>query len=112
MCGIVGLVGKEAPDYIKDMNRLLVHRGPDDEGVYYDEANDVALAMRRLSVLDVVHGHQPMSNRDESVWVVHNGEVFNSPELRQRLEVNGARFITDNSDTETLLHLYDQKQES
>lgn len=111
MCGIAGLVGEGASSHIKAMTRLLVHRGPDDEGIYHDETNRVALAMRRLSVLDVAHGHQPMSNADGSVWVVYNGEIFNSPELRRRLEAQGAVFVTANSDTEVLLHLYDRKQE-
>lgn len=111
MCGIVGLVGDGATTRIADMNRRILHRGPDDEGFYRDEVNKVALAMRRLSILDVANGHQPMSNRDGSTWVVHNGEIFNSPELRRKLEASGHVFSTANSDTEVLLHLYDLKQE-
>lgn len=110
MCGIVGLAGG-ATERIADMNGQILHRGPDDEGFYRDEANEVVLAMRRLSILDVANGHQPMSNRDGSAWVVHNGEIFNSPELRRGLEARGYVFSTTNSDTEVLLHLYAEKQE-
>jgi len=111
MCGIVGMVGTDAATSVPAMNRLIAHRGPDDQGCYYDDDNHVALAMRRLSVLDPTHGHQPMSSRDGSTWIVYNGEVFNSPQLRQNLEAKGHSFITANSDTEVLLHLYDEKRE-
>jgi asparagine synthase (glutamine-hydrolysing) len=111
MCGIVGMAGSIQASVLVEMNRLLFHRGPDDDGYYHDEESHVALAMRRLSILDVAHGHQPMSNRDGSTWIVYNGEIFNSPEIRRRLESKGRIFSTANSDTEILLHLYDCHQE-
>jgi asparagine synthase (glutamine-hydrolysing) len=67
--------------------------------------------MCRLSILDLEFGHQPMGNRDSSIWIVYNGEIFNSPQLRRQLERQGQVFVTDHSDTEILLHLYEQKQE-
>lgn len=112
MCGIAGMVGPGASEAVRRMTGSLVHRGPDDGGHYDAPAARLCLGMRRLSILDLAHGHQPMANQDESVWIVYNGEVFNSPELRGRLERDGRRFATANSDTETLLHLYDEKQEA
>lgn len=94
-----------------DANTLVTHRGPDDRGEYRDAEAEVSLAMRRLSILDLAGGHQPMANRDESVWIVFNGEIFNSPEIRARLAASGRSFVTTNSDTEVLLHLYEEKQE-
>lgn len=83
----------------------IVHRGPDDEGFYVRAG--VALGMRRLSIIDVAGGHQPIHNEDETVWTVFNGEIYNYPELRQELESKGHRFYT-NSDTECLVHLYEE----
>jgi len=91
---------------------LVAHRGPDDFGEYHDPEGDVAIAVRRLSILDLAGGHQPMSNQDGTVWIVFNGEIYNSPEIRARLIAKGYRFVTMNSDTEVLLHLYEEKQES
>ncbi|MGE0275328.1 MAG: asparagine synthase (glutamine-hydrolyzing) [Nitrospiraceae bacterium] len=110
MCGIVGGIGADALEWVKTMNRVQEHRGPDDEGIYHDPRQQVCLGMRRLSILDVEHGHQPMANESGSTWIIYNGEIFNSPHLRQRLEKQH-RFVTDHSDTEVLLHLYDDKQE-
>lgn len=110
MCGIVGGVGPEAEDWVQAMNRVQVHRGPDDQGIHCDPQREVCLGMCRLSILDLAHGHQPMGNRAGSTWIVYNGEIFNAPELRRRLE-RQHRFVTANSDTEVLLHLYDEKQE-
>lgn len=107
MCGIVGLIGHWAPELLGQLNQSLYHRGPDDEGEYIDQEAGVSLAMRRLSILDLVGGHQPMSNHDGSVWIVFNGEIYNAPELRSRLEAKGVRFQTSHSDTECLLHLYE-----
>src|ERR1041385_926228 len=109
MCGIVGVVdllGRLVdPSWIDSMNDLIVHRGPDDSGSYV--RGSVGLGMRRLSIIDVAGGHQPVCNEDKSVWVVFNGEIYNHLELRESLEKAGHRFYT-NSDTETLVHLYEQ----
>ena len=109
MCGIVGLVGRNDRELVWGMNERLRHRGPDDYGEYFDEQNQVSLAMRRLSIIDLVHGHQPMANEDDTLWVVCNGEIYNSPELRAGLLARGHRFKTRNSDVEVLLHLYEEK---
>jgi asparagine synthase (glutamine-hydrolysing) len=74
------------------MCQAIVHRGPDDEGFYNDPG--VALGMRRLSIIDLVTGRQPISNEDRTVWTVYNGEVFNFTELRRELEARGHRFST------------------
>jgi len=111
MCGIVGIAGAHEPQWLTAMNAAGRHRGPDDQGEYRDEEAQVALAMHRLSILDLVGGRQPMSNEDGTLWIVHNGEIYNSPDLRSELESRGHRFATKNSDTEVLLHLYEEKQE-
>jgi asparagine synthase (glutamine-hydrolysing) len=111
MCGIAGMAGPGAAEVVRAMTGALVHRGPDDGGHYDDPAARLCLGMRRLSILDLAHGHQPMANPEQSVWIVYNGEIFNSPDLRRGLEERGHRFHTANSDTETLLRLYDEKQE-
>jgi asparagine synthase (glutamine-hydrolysing) len=90
------------------MNSRLVHRGPDSDGVFHD--GGVALAMRRLSIIDLEHGDQPISGEDGSVTVVQNGEIYNYRELRRELERRGHRFAT-HSDTEVLVHLYEQHGE-
>ena len=110
MCGIVGLVAFDAPlqrarDIVAAMNEHIQHRGPDGEGLIAHP--DATLAMKRLAIVDVVHGHQPMANEDESVVIVYNGEIYNAPELRRRLEERGVRFRT-RSDTEVILRLYEQ----
>src|SRR5512138_2166886 len=109
MCGIVGLVGKQESSWLRSMNDLEKHRGPDDAGEYRDPATGVALAMRRLSILDLAGGHQPMGNSEGSTWIVFNGEIYNSPALRAELEQRGRVFHTANSDTEVLLHLYEER---
>jgi len=106
MCGIVGFTGKQDKALLKAMNRELVHRGPDDEGVYF--ADGINLGMRRLSIIDVVCGHQPIANEDETVWTVFNGEIYNFQELRRDLVKKGHRFRTDHSDTETIVHAYEE----
>src|SRR5688500_15903838 len=82
----------------------IVHRGPDEEGVYIGDG--VAIGMRRLSIIDLEGGHQPIANEDGTVWIVFNGEIYNYRELRRDLERQGHRFQTD-SDTETIVHLYE-----
>jgi asparagine synthase (glutamine-hydrolysing) len=90
---------------VRRMNSRLVHRGPDSDGVFAD--GGVALAMRRLSIIDLEHGDQPIANEDGSVTVVQNGEIYNYRELRGELERRGHRFATS-SDTEVLVHLYEE----
>ena len=109
MCGIVGIVGRHEVEWIRRMNDAIVHRGPDDQGVYQSPDQSVSLAMRRLSILDLEGGHQPMSDPSGKVWIVFNGEIYNAPELRAQLEQQGRRFRTKSSDTEVLLHLYLEK---
>jgi asparagine synthase (glutamine-hydrolysing) len=109
MCGIAGfyLRGQKADQsLIRAMCDQIRHRGPDDEG--YHVEGGCAIGMRRLSIIDLSTGHQPMSNEDGSVWVVFNGEIYNYQELRQDLMGRGHQFTT-NSDTETLVHLYEQE---
>ncbi len=109
ICGIVALTGALAPDareILPRMNATLRHRGPDDEGFSVDER--AALAMRRLSIIDLAGGHQPIANEDGSVRVVFNGEIYNFAELRAGLEERGHRFAT-RSDTEVLVHLYEEE---
>ena len=109
MCGIVALAGPHEVDWISRMNGAIVHRGPDDQGIYQSPDQSVSLAMRRLSILDLAGGHQPMSSASGETWIVFNGEIFNAPELRSKLEQQGHRFRTTNSDTEVLLRLYQEK---
>lgn len=108
MCGIYGIVqldGTVAPaELLPRMGKVTIHRGPDDEGVHAD--GPLAFGMRRLSIIDLAGGHQPLSNEDGSLWLVANGEIYNYRELRQELAAQGHQFKTG-SDCETLLHLYE-----
>lgn len=108
MCGIAGSIGFQTDQYVKMMNDVQFHRGPDDGGTYYDVNNQVAIGMRRLSIIDLEGGHQPMENEDGRIHIVFNGEIFNAPELRRELIDYGHKFRTNNSDTEVLVHLYEQ----
>jgi asparagine synthase (glutamine-hydrolysing) len=87
------------------MCQTIVHRGPDDEGIYAD--GPFGLGMRRLSIIDLSGGHQPIHNEDQSIWIVFNGEIYNFPELRRGLENRGHKFYT-HSDTEVIVHLYEE----
>jgi asparagine synthase (glutamine-hydrolysing) len=87
------------------MCQTIVHRGPDDEGVYV--RGPIGLGMRRLSIIDLSGGKQPIHNEDETIWIVFNGEIYNFPELRRELEARGHRFYT-HSDTEVIVHLYEE----
>ena len=110
MCGIAGILHRGAhPDAagrVKAMADSIPHRGPDDEGFWAD--GDIALGFRRLAIVDLATGHQPMSNEDGTIWVVFNGEIYNHVALRRQLEAAGHRFATDHSDTEVLVHGYEQ----
>jgi asparagine synthase (glutamine-hydrolysing) len=114
MCGICGMfnLNGRAADSAKTVRAMadaIRHRGPDDDGFHDDES--VSLGMRRLSIIDVAGGRQPVSNEDKSLCTVFNGEIYNYRELRAELESQGHRFST-NSDTEVLVHLYEQHGES
>lgn len=105
MCGICGFTGQPDEQTIKKMTNLIYHRGPDEDGFYSDQ--QVSLAMRRLSIVDIYSGHQPVHNEDKTIWVVFNGEIYNFEYLRDSLGKKGHRFYTDHSDTEVLVHLYE-----
>ena len=107
MCGICGTTRAREGHSLLTMNALLEHRGPDDEGIYVDPDCGVGIAARRLAIIDVEGGHQPLSNEDGSVWAVLNGEVYNHPALQRRLRETGHRLQT-RTDTEVLVHLYEQ----
>jgi asparagine synthase (glutamine-hydrolysing) len=109
MCGICGKFNHDparpvAPELLRDMGSLMAHRGPDDSGLYAE--GPIGLGHRRLSIIDVAGGHQPIANADGSVWIVFNGEIYNHLELRADLESRGYRYKT-HSDTETILHAYE-----
>ncbi len=109
MCGIAGIVGQQGDAIdaasVHRMCQTIVHRGPDDEGIYAQGA--VGLGMRRLSIIDLSGGHQPIHNEDQTIWIVFNGEIYNFPELRAELESRGHRFYT-HTDTEVIVHLYEE----
>jgi asparagine synthase (glutamine-hydrolysing) len=109
VCGIAGLIGRSGEQIdaalVHRMCQTIVHRGPDDEGMYV--RGPVGLGMRRLSIIDLSGGHQPIHNEDQSIWVVYNGEIYNFPELRRELESRGHKFYT-HSDTEMIVHLYEE----
>ena len=109
MCGIAGFSSNtprpDAAAVLKKMCDVIRHRGPDDEG--YRVEGGCAIGMRRLSVVDLATGHQPLSNEDGSVWVVFNGEIYDFEHLRRDLEARGHRFRT-RSDTEVIVHLYEE----
>ena len=106
MCGIAGFVGRGSALDLSRMNAALAHRGPDDEGTWVDESNRVFLGHRRLSIVDIGGGHQPMWTDDGQLGVVFNGEIYNHLELRKELTALGCVFQSDHSDTEVLLHGY------
>ena len=108
MCGIVGILNKSAPVEPSDLERMnerLLHRGPDQAGQYVEDR--VGLAMRRLRVIDLEGGAQPIANEDGTCRIVYNGEVYNYRELREGLLKRGHRFASE-SDTEIILHLYEE----
>ncbi len=109
MCGIVGFVNAGTKDVSREiverMNNCIVHRGPDEDGFYVKD--NVALAMRRLSIIDLAEGQQPIFNEDKTKLIVFNGEIYNFQELRKNLQDSGHKFKT-HSDTEVIIHLYDE----
>jgi asparagine synthase (glutamine-hydrolysing) len=110
MCGICGMVNSDfeksvEQPLIKKMCDAIYHRGPDDDGIYVHK--NVGIGMRRLSIIDLVTGKQPISNEDGSVWIVFNGEVYNHKHIRYELEARGHTFST-NTDTETIVHAYEE----
>lgn len=110
MCGIVGIVeqGEKKRDVIGAMNNRIIHRGPDDDGVFIDDY--VALAMRRLSIIDLAGGKQPIFSDDRTKVIVFNGEIYNYRELRTKLEAQGVHLAT-HTDTEVILRLYETEGE-
>src|SRR5215813_12420469 len=114
MCGIVGISGTEltenaaARDLIASMLGVIEHRGPDDDGHYIEPG--VAMGMRRLAIIDLATGRQPISNEDGSIWIVFNGEIYNYRELRELLLARGHKLRT-RTDTETIAHLYEDEGE-
>jgi asparagine synthase (glutamine-hydrolysing) len=110
MCGICGIFYPDRTRRVDratlaSMNRQITHRGPDDEGFLVD--GNVGIAMRRLSIIDVKSGHQPLSNETGDVWIVYNGEVYNHQDSRNEMEARGHRYRT-HSDTESIVHLYEE----
>jgi|HubBroStandDraft_2_1064218.scaffolds.fasta_scaffold54273_1 asparagine synthase (glutamine-hydrolysing) len=110
MCGICGKLefhpeAKIAPNLVKQMADAIVHRGPDDEGYYVK--GQIGLGFRRLSIIDLSGGHQPLSNEDDSIWIIFNGEIYNYRELRAELISKGHIFRTK-SDTEVIVHLFEE----
>jgi len=110
MCGIAGFIDiqrsyDDAEQLIDSMCKVIRHRGPDDQGTWVGEG--VALGMRRLSIIDLAGGHQPILNEDHSILIVFNGEIYNYRKLQQELQERGHQFTT-NSDTETIVHAYEE----
>ncbi|HEY6766110.1 MAG TPA: asparagine synthase (glutamine-hydrolyzing) [Candidatus Sulfotelmatobacter sp.] len=110
MCGICGIFFTSRQNRVDrgllhKMNGEIIHRGPDDEGIFVDE--NVGLAIRRLSIIDVKTGHQPLSNESNDIWIVFNGEIYNHQQLRAELVAKGHHYRT-RCDTETVVHLYEE----
>src|SRR5260370_1519813 len=103
MCGIAGIHGTQDDGWIGAMNERQRHRGPDDDGVFRDREASLSLAMRRLAIIDLTGGLQPMSTADGRYTLVYNGEIYNAGELRVELEAKGERFTTHHSHTQVML---------
>jgi asparagine synthase (glutamine-hydrolysing) len=108
MCGLAGFVGRGSRADLLSMAAALEHRGPDGQGVFIDDAQRVFLAHRRLAIIDIAGGHQPMWNEDHQVGVIYNGEIYNHAALRAELTAKGHVFRSDHSDTEVLVHGYEE----
>ncbi len=111
MCGIAGSTADPGGRAVRAMCATLRHRGPDDEGVHCDQPSGVTIGARRLAIMDIDGGHQPLSNEDGSVWAAFNGEIYNHPKLREDLRRRGHTFATS-GDTEVLVHLYEEYGEA
>ncbi|MCM8808087.1 MAG: asparagine synthetase B, partial [Candidatus Omnitrophica bacterium] len=105
MCGIAGYFGIGNKFLLKKMLKTLKHRGPDDEGIFFDK--NIALGNTRLSIIDIKFGRQPIHNEKKDIWIVSNGEIYNFLELREELIKLGHNFYTK-SDTETIVHAYEE----
>jgi asparagine synthase (glutamine-hydrolysing) len=108
MCGICGIIGRESgknEQYVRNMSRSFLHRGPDSEGFYMGEK--ICMGVRRLSIIDLYTGEQPIYNEDRNIALVFNGEIYNHLELREELESRGHKFKT-NTDAEVIVHLYEE----
>lgn len=105
MCGIAGIISPDKRDVIFKMTEVLTHRGPDDSGYYHDDL--ISLGHRRLSIVDLVTGKQPISNEADSLYLISNGEIYNSPDLRKQMISAGHTFKTA-TDIEVILHLYEE----
>ena len=110
MCGICGFTGKSDTVLLRSMMGSLFHRGPDEEGLFVNEK--INLGFRRLSIVDIKSGQQPVHNEDKSLWSIFNGEIYNHKELRSELLKKGHQFYTDHSDSELIVHLYEEYGES
>src|SRR5215468_3164973 len=108
MCGIAGFVGAGDAQHLQAMSDAMIHRGPDGSGKHIDADNAVFLAHRRLAILDIGGGEQPMWNEDGQIGVVFNGEIYNHLDLRKELVAKGHVFRSDHSDTEVLVHGYEE----
>ncbi len=111
MCGICGIVSSTgrtpSANVLSQMSAALIHRGPDDSGAYFSPEGNVALGFRRLSIIDLTTGHQPLSNEDGSVWIVFNGEIYDFQASKKELLATGHRF-SSKTDTEVIVHLYEE----
>ncbi|MEK6715537.1 MAG: asparagine synthase (glutamine-hydrolyzing) [Candidatus Omnitrophota bacterium] len=113
MCGICGISGFKNKELLIEMNKALCHRGPDDEGYYFGweregERCKIGLGVRRLKIIDLETGDQPIHNEDETIWIVYNGEIYNFKELKAQLQTSGHKFYT-HTDTEVIVHLYEDE---
>ena len=114
MCGIVGVFNYNNSEPVREdvlikMRDTMVHRGPDGCGIWISDDRCIGLAHRRLSIIDLSESaNQPMCNEDETIWIVFNGEIYNHMEIRPELEERGHKFKTDHSDTEVIIHAFEE----
>ena len=109
MCGICGMVGGGSKELLQNMCNRIIHRGPDSQGIYSYE--NVNMGMRRLAIIDLSGGDQPIYNEDKTLVITFNGEIYNYQSIKKGLEERGHTFTT-NSDTEVILHLYEEEGEN